>query len=376
VSIDGWPGLPAWTASEVTAVQARVNALASSIHATAVPLEQVVDPATGTYPGPPSDAGVPDVHGGSVRVQAIAGSGTAPPPGTHPIYAPALLGKLASGQGLAKGNEVTNTIPVYVATPEVLHFVGLSPSAIRGGTDIVTPRKTSGLVLTAPPPQTDTPVCTAPVRSACPPGPSVAPHEWRPTVQKVDLPTYTSDATTLITQGAVQKFGLRTVPAGWLLRTPKPLTTAQIDTARKTAAAVGATVETRPSQVTFSRLRTGATTAGVIVALAVLAMTVGLIRSEAANDLRTLAATGASSTTRRMLTAATAGSLALLGALLGTAGAYVALFAWHRRDLSPLGHVPYVNLAVLIVGLPLLAIAGGLLFAGREPPAIARRPIE
>ena len=73
-------------------------------------------------------------------------------------------------------------------------------------------------------------------------------------------------------------------------------------------------------------------------------MTVGLIRSETANDLRTLTATGASSTTRRTLTGATAGALALLGALLGTAGAYAALLAWHRSDLSPLGHVPVANL--------------------------------
>ncbi len=105
-------------------------------------------------------------------------------------------------------------------------------------------------------------------------------------------------------------------------------------------------------------------------------MTVGLIRSEAANDLRTLAATGASSTTRRSITAATAGALALLGAVLGTAGAYAALLAWHRSDLSPLGHVPVVNLVVILVGLPLIATAAGWLLAGGEPSVIARRPLE
>ena len=32
--------------------------------------------------------------------------------------------------------------------------------------------------------------------------------------------------------------------------------------------------------------------------------------------------------------------------------------------------------AFIIVGLPVLASAGGWLLAGREPPAIARQPIE
>lgn len=99
-------------------------------------------------------------------------------------------------------------------------------------------------------------------------------------------------------------------------------------------------------------------------------MTVGLIRSETASDLRTLAATGAWSQARRALTAATAGALASLGALVGTAGAYCALLAWHRSNLDPLGRVPAINLALILAGLPLVAIAGGWLLAGRQPPSI------
>jgi putative ABC transport system permease protein len=123
-------------------------------------------------------------------------------------------------------------------------------------------------------------------------------------------------------------------------------------------------------------LRNWSTAAGILLALGVLGMTVGLIRSETANDLRTLAATGASSTTRRTLTGATAGALGLLGAVLGTAGAYAALLAWHRSDLSPLGRVPVLNLIVILAGLPVIATVTGWLLAGREPPAIARRPLE
>ncbi len=190
------------------------------------------------------------------------------------------------------------------------------------------------------------------------------------------LPTYTSAPDTLITMHALQEFGLTSVPAGWFIQTRSPLTTAEINSAQRTAGAAGVTIETRKKQTSNASLRDGATAVGILVALGVLAMTVGLIRSETANDLRTLAATGATSTTRRTITGATAGALAVLGALLGTGGAYLALIAWHRSDLHPLTQVPYLDLAIILVGLPLLAIAAGWLLAGREPSSIAHQPLE
>jgi putative ABC transport system permease protein len=108
----------------------------------------------------------------------------------------------------------------------------------------------------------------------------------------------------------------------------------------------------------------------------VLAMTVGLIRSETAADLRTLSAAGASAATRRTLTGATAGALALLGALLGTAVAGLAIIAWHRSDLGTLSDVPVTSLLIIVAGLPLTAAAASWLLAGREPRGIARQPIE
>ena len=105
-------------------------------------------------------------------------------------------------------------------------------------------------------------------------------------------------------------------------------------------------------------------------------MTVGLIRSESAGDLRTLTATGATSRIRRTLTATTAGALALLGALLGVAGAYVVLAALYRDDLGYLSDVPVLYLVLAVVGVPLAAAAAGWLLAGREPPAISRPVFE
>jgi putative ABC transport system permease protein len=115
-----------------------------------------------------------------------------------------------------------------------------------------------------------------------------------------------------------------------------------------------------------------AISAGAVLALAILAMTVGLIRGESAGDLRILTAAGATSRIRRTLTATTAAALALLGALLGVAGAYIALAATYHDDLGYLRDVPVLYLALAIVGVPLAAAAAGWLVAGREPPAIAR----
>jgi putative ABC transport system permease protein len=136
------------------------------------------------------------------------------------------------------------------------------------------------------------------------------------------------------------------------------------------------TVEARDHQTQLSAIRSGATAAGLLLALGVLAMTVGLIRGEAVGDLRTLTASGATGGTRRTLTAATGGALALLGALLGGAGAYLALLAGYHADLEALGRVPVAHLAAIIVGLPVTAAAVGWLLAGREPSTLARQPLE
>ncbi len=88
--------------------------------------------------------------------------------------------------------------------------------------------------------------------------------------------------------------------------------------------------EDRTGRNTSSGVINWATVFGIAMALCILAMSVGLIRSETAGDLRTLAATGASSNTRRTLTATTAGALGLLGAVLGTFAGYVGVIGWLR----------------------------------------------
>jgi putative ABC transport system permease protein len=115
-----------------------------------------------------------------------------------------------------------------------------------------------------------------------------------PRIQEVSgLPPGTSAPSTVITEHAVRRLGLRAITSGWLIQTPHALTAAQISGARRTAAAAGMSVETRSSVPASAEITNWATAFGIVLALAILAMAVGLLRSETASDLRTLTATGA-----------------------------------------------------------------------------------
>jgi putative ABC transport system permease protein len=170
---------------------------------------------------------------------------------------------------------------------------------------------------------------------------------------------------------------MQTQLEGWLMQAPAPLTAAQLRAVQQFGNANEVQVLTATSNPSLADFTDAATALGIVIALSVLAMSVGLIRSETAPDLRTLTATGASGTTRRTITAATAAALGLLGAILGTAGAVIAAMAWTHSGLTATaGNVPPSDLLILLIGLPLVAAAGGWLFAGREPPAVARQPLE
>ena len=192
------------------------------------------------------------------------------------------------------------------------------------------------------------------------------------------LPSGTSAPNTVITEYAVRKYHLQTHLGGWLIQAPAPLTAAQINARAAVRARLRGDGRDRVRlRSDLGEIAGGATALGIVIALGVLAMSVGLIRSETAQDLRTLTATGASGTTRRTITAATAAALGLLGAILGMAGAVVAGLAWAHSSLSAMfGDVPLTDVLILLLGLPLAAAAAGWLFAGRRPPAVARQPIE
>jgi putative ABC transport system permease protein len=293
----------------------------------------------------------------------------------------------ATLQHAASGRQFSGQ--VYVATPQLLAAFGIKAASVDPAADILTMRPglsgisrmqlVYGHYFSSHSVTPGNPGGNGPGSQAypCPASDCLA----NPVIQEVGgLPSGTSAPNTVITEHALQHLHQRSSVAGWLIQAPHPPTAAQISNARLAASAAGMTIETKNSIPTTATILNWATVFGIALALGILAMSVGLIRSETAGDLRTLTATGASSSTRRLLTAITAGALGLLGALLGTAAAYVAAVAYARGSsldgLSSLQYVPTANLLIILIGLPLLATATGWLLAGREPAVISRQALE
>ncbi len=321
------------SAAQLATLTTRVNTLAASLHATAVPLE-----SAGTL----YQVGLPE-HG----VQNFTGT-------------------------------------AYVATPQLLATYGIEASQIAPGTGILTMRPgLAGLpdveMLWDPGMVSD--ASTPPPYPGSPGGPpcTLSNHCLAsPAIQTISsLPSGTSAPNTVTTEYAVSKYHMQTQLFGWLIQAPAPLTAAQLSAVRQFGNANQVQVQTATYNLSLADFADGATALGIVIALSVLAMSAGLIRSETAPDLRTLTAAGASGMTRRTITAATAAALGLLGAILGTAGAVIAGMAWTHSGLTATaGGVPPSDLLILLIGLPLAAAIGGWLLAGREPPAVARQPLE
>ena len=187
-------------------------------------------------------------------------------------------------------------------------------------------------------------------------------------------PGYTHLPLALVAPEVARARGWEVVPSGsWLIEMPGPVTDDELSRARDAAATVGLTVESRNRQEGLAALRWGATATGVMLALTVLAMLVGVLRGESAGEVRTLTAVGAPTRVRRLVTATTAGTLGLLGGVLGTAGAYLVLVIGYVNEPADLGSVPVPSLLAVIVGLPALAAVVGGLLAGAEPSGLDRR---
>jgi len=322
--------LPVIGGAELDAARRSVATLARQLGATTIELDGAVDPTEETVSGP--------------RATGKDRAG--------------LLDVTAAG----RGKRISLLAPLVVATPTVLAHDGISAGQIDPTADVVMAKSLKAYV--------DAGMSGGELVLGADPRNTITPH-----IQTLDMPSYASAPAALITQHGLDALGLQPAVAGWLMQTSRPITDAQVSDATRTAAATGLTVEAADRHATSS-LGRDASIAGIILALGVLAMTVGLIRAESADELRTLAATGASARTRRALTSVSAASLALLGALLGLAGAYAEALAWYHHRLGPLGHPPYANLVSIAVGLPVAAAVGGWLLAGRQPAGIARRPLD
>jgi putative ABC transport system permease protein len=288
------------SAAQLAALTTRVNTFAASLHASAVPLE--------------TSAILYQVGTQAHSVQNFTG-----PAGDD---------------------------SVYVATPQLLATYGIKAGQIAPGTDILTMRPglagVPRLEMIFTPPRTcndNDPTCGYGSSPGADGGPPCTLSNYclaSPAIATLSsLPSGTSAPNTVATEYAVRKYHVPTHLQGWLIQAAAPLTAAQRSAVRQFGNANEVQVQTatyNPGLVDFTE---GATALGIVIALSVLAMSVGLIRSETAPDLRTLTATGASGMTRRMITAATAAALGLLGAILGTAGAVIAAMAWTHRPADP-----------------------------------------
>jgi putative ABC transport system permease protein len=257
---------------------------------------------------------------------------------------------------------------IYVATPQLLKAFGISQSEVNPDADILTMRP--GLST----------MSLMQLTYSNNGGVNIA----NPPIQEVSqLPSGTSAPNTVVTEHAITTLHLQQSiqTVGWLIQVPNGLTATQVTTAQHLAAgASGVSVETRNSIPSLAQIIDTATLFGIVLAIGILGMSVGLVRSEAARDLRTLSATGAGGVTRRTITATTAGALGFTGAVVGIVGGYLAAIGFFRSNsldgLSSLTSIPVTNLLVILVGMPLAAAVLGWLLAGRDPGGIARQPLE
>jgi putative ABC transport system permease protein len=261
---------------------------------------------------------------------------------------------------------------MYVATPQVLAAFGVSPGSVNPQADVLTAR--AGLASTGNLGLVNGTYLVGDRNDPCPAGECIR----NPVIQEIGkLPAGQSVPNSVITEKAVKALGETAVPVGWLIQAPSGLTGAQVNAARQAAVGLGATIETKSGQLSLGEISNGATIGGLLLALGVLAMTVGLIRSETVGDLRTLTAAGAGARTRRALTGVTAGVIAFLGAALGVVGGCLAVFVWSHADLTTtFGNMPWSDIGLLVIGMPLVGGAAAWLLGGRQPSAVSRQPLE
>ena len=207
-----------------------------------------------------------------------------------------------------------------------------------------------------------------------------------PVIEEVTgLPSGTSAPNTVITEHAIAKYGLHEHLDGWLITTPQPLTAQQISQARAIAVQDGVSIESKSGELDLGQVANGATILGLLIALGVLAMSVGLIRSETARDLRAPHRhRGQQHHPADHHRRHQRGALGLLGAILGTAGGddrRAHLEHTQQPHHNLFGHVPTLDYLLLLVALPAAAAAVPGLAAGlgtrprhHRPPAYGVTP--
>jgi hypothetical protein len=70
-------------------------------------------------------------------------------------------------------------------------------------------------------------------------------------------------------------------------------------------------------------------------------------------------------------------AVASAATLLGAAAGVLAVLGWARADLTMVfGNVPWSDIGLLVIGMPLIGAAAGWLIGGRQPSAVSRQPLQ
>ena len=170
---------------------------------------------------------------------------------------------------------------IYVATPQLLRAFGIKESQIDPKALVLTSRPglsgVNGLVF-----DYSTAAKLGPGQNA--PGGSLR----DPLIQEMSaLPAGTSAPNTVITEYAMKRFHIGSATSDWLVVGSHSFTAAQISSAQLTASTAQLQVESRNDIPSGSTIVNYATLFGILIALGVLAMSVGLVRSETSSELRT-----------------------------------------------------------------------------------------
>ncbi len=170
---------------------------------------------------------------------------------------------------------------VYLATPQLLATYGIKASQISPGTDILTMQPgLAGL------PHLEMtwgsygfqygPGNLVQKASVLPPCTLSNDCVANPAIQTVSgLPSGTSAPNAVTTEYVVSKYHLHTSLFGWLIQAPAPLTATQINAARHLALGYEVTAETKADTPGLGEFADGATALGIVIALGVLAASVG-----------------------------------------------------------------------------------------------------
>ncbi|HEY3606211.1 MAG TPA: FtsX-like permease family protein, partial [Pseudonocardiaceae bacterium] len=163
------------------------------------------------------------------------------------------------------GTVTSTTSRLDVATPDVLRRYGIDPNSVPADADLVTAQ--AGLAG-----MTDVQLAVVDHGLT-----DVERPISHPVVRIMPtLPTGTQEPNLLITEHAMRTLGAVSAMDDWLITTPRPLTPDEINLARTAALRTDSSIDTASNVPSAAELGDWATGVGILIALGVLAMTVGL----------------------------------------------------------------------------------------------------